>query len=60
MAQRTTHSAYEMIIADEGGKTDLVELRAYVRKGGKLKFELEGKVFWLLFLSHSLKAGMFL
>mmetsp|Transcript_8632 Transcript_8632/g.21570 ORF Transcript_8632/g.21570 Transcript_8632/m.21570 type:complete len:100 (-) Transcript_8632:922-1221(-) len=26
----------------EGGKTELVELRAYVRKGGKLNYELDG------------------
>ncbi len=27
---------------DEGTKTEVVELRAYVRKGGKLKYELDG------------------
>jgi len=27
---------------DEGGKAELTELRAYVRKGGKLKYELDG------------------
>lgn len=28
--------------AEEGGKAELVELRAFVRKGGKLLYELDG------------------
>lgn len=33
-----SHNLY----TEEGGKAELVELRAFVRKGGKLKYELDG------------------
>jgi hypothetical protein len=31
-----------LLAAESATKTELVELRVYVRKGGKLKYELDG------------------
>eukprot|EP00199_Chlamydomonas_sp_CCMP681_P002952 CAMPEP_0119103750 /NCGR_PEP_ID=MMETSP1180-20130426/2127_1 /TAXON_ID=3052 ORGANISM="Chlamydomonas cf sp, Strain CCMP681" /NCGR_SAMPLE_ID=MMETSP1180 /ASSEMBLY_ACC=CAM_ASM_000741 /LENGTH=305 /DNA_ID=CAMNT_0007088329 /DNA_START=27 /DNA_END=944 /DNA_ORIENTATION=- len=39
---RPPGGAKSLFAKEEGGKTELVEMRAYVRKGGKLKFELDG------------------
>jgi hypothetical protein len=31
-----------LLAAESATKTELIELRVYVRKGGKLKYELDG------------------